>query len=1511
MTSMTKTLDCVIIGEEGTLAARCGELLLERGHRLLALLTETPPMVDWARQMAVPCMAPTDMVGQLGPLRFDYLFSIANWTLLGPEVLALAGSGAINYHDSLLPAYAGANATNWALLAGEARHGVSWHRISETIDAGDILQQRQVPIEAGDSAATLNNKCYEAAVASFDRLLSDLAEGRQTAVPQQTDQRRYFSRHRKPEAAGLIDVSASADSVLRLVRACDLGNPVNAFCTAKLALGDTCLMVGKAAAWPLPAGLRAGQVFDVDRDSLALALGDGAIRCTEMRRFDGSAPAIKELLAREAIHEHGQLPDADSQQRQAIDRLMQRFARHEAHWARLLEEVEVFEPLPAPRHAGSGADAERYVSHRLRVGNALPEGLSWSAELACALVGIYFCRLQQRASLTMRVPPAEAEMRAMASSGLFASWLPLPVSAAMDVPLVDALADCTERLRGLLSMGGFMADLPWRYRLLADGAPLRQPLLEVRWEQQGRPLANGVQVQVTDAGRDWLWTVDVWRYDADLAAGMVQRFADWLEQLLASPQASLTAVGLLSGPSLARLQRMGQGSAPAVHAGVPVLARFDHWVRQQPQADALTLGDDRLSYRQLDARANRLARQLLARGVGRGDRVLMLLGHGFDLVTAMLAVHKVGAAYVPLEREHPAERLAAIVHACRPRLLLVAEDDRHPLLSLLGDSPASMPLGDLQSGDATPAGSMPAMGDIAYLLYTSGSTGEPKGVMVSQGNLANYVAWAAATYLQDGPQVFPLFTSIAFDLTLTSIFTPLSTGGSVRIYPSGGDATARVLQVFAEDAVDVIKLTPGQLSLIAAQEGSNRRAHSLILGGEDLLREVACKGMARFRASLHLYNEYGPTEATVGCMLHRFDPLRDNTSSVPIGRPAAGVQLHVLDDEGQPVAPGVTGELYIGGQGVAQGYLHQPALTDERFVRLPVAGDARLFRSGDLARWREDGLLEYLGRRDDQLKLRGYRIETGEITACLLDAAGVGAAAVVARDLNHQPSTAQRHYCQQCGLPDSHPKANLDSRGLCQPCREFESQRVHLGDYFRPRSALQAEFDARRQAGRGNIDCLMLYSGGKDSTYALYQLVREMGLKVLVYTFDNGYISDQAMSNIRNAVADLAVELVVGRTDSIDAIYVDSLQTHHTVCNGCFKTIYTLGLNLARERGIGVMVTGMSRGQIFETRLADLYAQGVFDADEIERAVIQARRVYHDQDDAVSRLLDVSYARSAGVFDEVRIIDYYRYDAASVDEIYQYIYRHVPWIKPRTGGCSTNCVINDAGIYVHHRSRGWHNYAWPNSWEVRLGLKTREEAIAELQAPIDEGEALKILDRIGYRPARQARDLQLIAYYSSDDGKPVQGLRQHLARRLPEYMIPSHLLHLPGIPLTANGKLDRDQLPVPGGRQVPLLKGGAPRGDAEGAIAELWRELLRVDAIGRLDSFFELGGHSLLAARFLGRLQQRLGIRLPLHSLVEGPTVAALAARVTRLRRGLDGVSRTEAGPDAGVVASDREEGEL
>ncbi|MGK5441047.1 non-ribosomal peptide synthetase [Micromonospora sp. URMC 105] len=484
-------------------------------------------------------------------------------------------------------------------------------------------------------------------------------------------------------------------------------------------------------------------------------------------------------------------------------------------------------------------------------------------------------------------------------------------------------------------------------------------------------------------------------FDRATAEAVVARYVRLLTAAVDEPGRPVSALPLLDDAERDLVLRAWSGGQDAP-AFCSVVERVQRQAAATPQAVALVCEGVSLTYAELNAAANRLARVLVARGAAPETRVALALPRSPELLVAILAVLKSGAAYVPVDTGYPAGRIAYLLSDAEPALVLALPETAAlvPAGAVVLDGEVGADQADTDLTDADRAAPLHPEHP-AYVLYTSGSTGRPKGVVVAHRAVAAYLAWARDTYPGlAGTALLP--SPVSFDLTVTGLLGPLTAGGTVRL--AGIDAS----HARAGGPPSFLKVTPSHLPLLDAALSPTT---DLVIGGEALTGEQLQSWRAA-HPDVAVVNEYGPTEATVGCVAARIAPGQPvGAGAVPIGRPTAGARVHLLDAALQPVPPGVVGELYVGGDQLARGYLRRPGLTAERFLPCPYGPPGgRMYRTGDLARWRADGTLEYLGRRDDQVKVRGMRIELGEIESAMLAHPQVREAAVAVRTDSGEPA---------------------------------------------------------------------------------------------------------------------------------------------------------------------------------------------------------------------------------------------------------------------------------------------------------------------------------------------------------------------------------------------------------------------------------------------------------------------------------------------------------------------------
>ena len=556
-------------------------------------------------------------------------------------------------------------------------------------------------------------------------------------------------------------------------------------------------------------------------------------------------------------------------------------------------------------------------------------------------------------------------------------------------------------------------DLPFE-RLVEELRPerdlSRNPLFQVMFALQNAPQQPlelaGITLRPLDIDRSTAQvdlTLHVWEtaeglsasfeyaselFEESTIARMATHWRSLLEGMVASPERCVWELPLLSEAE--RRQLLTEWNETAVEYQRDSCAHelFEAQAERTPQAIAVRFEDQHLTYRELDRRSNQLAHHLRKLGVGPEVLVGICVERSLEMVIGLLGILKAGGAYMPIDPGYPPARQAFMLQDSQAKVLLT-QACLLPSLPSHGATTVCLD-SDWHRLAHLPTSSPPGLADpthLAYVIYTSGSTGQPKGVCIAHRGLVNYLSWAISAYKVAEGTGAPVHSSIAFDLTVTSIFTPLLVGRSVELLPDdqGAEALARALRTAA--GYSLVKLTPAHLLALQLQlrpEQVAERTRTFVIGGEQLRAEAVAFWRQHAPRTL-LVNEYGPTETVVGCCVYTVTPETRSDGPIPIGRPIANTRLYILDRYLQPVPIGVAGELCIGGDGVARGYLNRPELTKERFIADPFnpGSGTRLYRTGDVARYLPDGNIEFLGRRDDQVKVSGFRIELGEIESVL------------------------------------------------------------------------------------------------------------------------------------------------------------------------------------------------------------------------------------------------------------------------------------------------------------------------------------------------------------------------------------------------------------------------------------------------------------------------------------------------------------------------------------------------
>jgi amino acid adenylation domain-containing protein len=1015
---------CFIIGE-GTLPIQCGEILLNRGHEICGIISPDISINRWAEEKHIPYAEPIDdLTTFLSRRPFDYLFSIVNivnYAALLNESLALPRRCAINYHDALLPAYAGFYPTSWALMNREKSHGVTWHEMTDLIDAGSILKQRSVDVADGDTAFTLNAKCYDAAIHSFAELVEDLSSGCASALKQDLSKRNFSSLYKRPAAGCVPRWDRRAHEIDAFVRALDFGPYPNWFGLPKLAIENEFFIVSKIDVLDSNSVTSPGTVTAIGENFIKVSTIDREVSLGKLLTVDGEPLSISKFIARFKLREGDRFEILEEGLARRITAHYASACRHEDFWLERLSQLRPLRP-PCVGHYASQRNPMKRAAVRISVPREIVNCFEErhadcsAADFVLAGFAAYLSRVGGQRHFDIGFSDARLRRKLAGLDGFFATQLPLRINGDCSQSFSHFLDDVKAQVRLVRRHGTYARDIVVRHRLLQSAPELQKgPALPVFVEQTEeledyRTVSGSELTLVTAANKpEYIWVYDTEVFNATDVARMGAEFTTFLRSIAADPERQpISELPFLTDTERRHVLVEFNNTRTDYPHDLCFHQLVEAQAERTPEAIALAVGGAQFTYRELNAQTNQLAHFLIKLGVKPETRVAICVDRSVEMLVGLLGILKAGGAYVPLHPDYPKERFALILIDTDASILLTQQKftPRLPeprVRTICLDADWKTIAREDRQNPLTRAGPE----NLAYVIYTSGSMGKPNGVMIEHRSLVNYLCWVNET-LMTNVEGLPVVSRLNFDASLKQLFAPLIRGRGVWVL-SDDDVMqpAALMQELNEETAVGLNCVTSLWAMILDAISSGQAATpaknftSLFLGGEPLRKDLVQKSLAA-APHLQIWNLYGPTETTANTTAARIHAEGELT----IGRPIANTQVHILDPSLNPVPVGMPGEIYIGGVGLARGYLNRSDLTCERFIPnlFSTEAGARLYKSGDLARYLPNGNIEFLGRIDDQVKIRGFRIEPGEIESVLGRHPNVREALVVA----HQDGAGEK-----------------------------------------------------------------------------------------------------------------------------------------------------------------------------------------------------------------------------------------------------------------------------------------------------------------------------------------------------------------------------------------------------------------------------------------------------------------------------------------------------------------------
>jgi natural product biosynthesis luciferase-like monooxygenase protein len=1520
-------LTSVLMGEE-SLLIQCAEILVGRGHGIQAIVSSSISVRKWAEPRSITVIEPENGYEKtLAQLDYDWFFSASNLRMVPDEVWQRARSGAANFHDGPLPRYAGLNAPSWALLAGESQYGITWHAMTQEVDAGEILVQITFPVDEHDTALTLNTKCFEAGIDGFLSLVQQIESGTLAPRAQNLSERTYFPKFRLPEAAATLQFDRTTDQLARLFRALDYGNGYrNPIAACKIRIAGTAYNVGNLTPAGGSAGALPGEVVDVGHGCAVIATRDAAVRISDLTDAHGAAVDIASLLSR------GQtLPALDQDLATDLTTLASGLARCDAYFRRQLRSLpEVDLPWFVQ---GAGASSAERRSLSLGTFAGLPK-----STIAMGFIA-FLARVASQDAFGIAYGNEALRARAERFPGYVAATMPF----AGRLRETDTVAALVERagaefatLRAQIGQSG---DLVVRDPELRA---MRMPIGIYEGEVVGSlpGFENAIVVLTLQPEGDASLIYDPARISeagiASLAAGCAAFLASFSKD-----QTRLVSELPLLGEAERELVLFGYNHSQRDYdRDICVHQLVEQAVDQTPDAIALSCDGENISFAEMDRRANKVAHELIRLGVRPGSLVGLFLSRSPELVIGALAIHKAGAAYVPLDPAYPSERTTMMAQDSDLSVIIVSRETQRATPQCGAQRLVIDAVIDGQGGAERPHLKV-ASSELAYVIYTSGSTGRPKGVMIEHRNVINFFVGMDERIPRDERQqsVWLAVTSLSFDISVLELFWTLARGFKVVINVDGSRRRA-LPKKRAAGAMDFSLFYWGN------DDGAGRLKYKLLLDGARFADENGFKAVWTPERHFHAFGGPYPNPAVTGAAVAavtRNIDVRAGSCVLPLHPPARVAEEWAVVDN---LSDGRVGLAFASGW-MPEDFVLRPE-------NAPPHNKAALFRDIEVVRklWRGEAVpFEMAGGKEIAILTQPRPVQP-ELPVWVTTAGNPEtyreAARLGAHVLTHllgqsigelaDKITIYRDTLKECGHNPDDFTVTLMLHTLVGEDRETvrDLAREPMKAYLRSAAALIKQYAwafpafKKPQGVTAPLD-IDLQSLDADEMDAILEFA------FLRYFEDSGLFG--------------TVDDALARVDALKAIGVNEIAC--LIDYGIASETVMAGLTplaevVARtgERAIDAPVEARR-----DQSLGDLIRhQGVTHL-QATPSMMTMIMMNEDDREALSRVHHLFIGGEALQGSLLRQIS--EATQASVENMYgpteTTIWSSTQRAEQTEGVVPLGHPIANTQLYVLDRHQSPVPIGFPG--ELFIGgdgvargyLKnpelTRERFVpdpfvpgqrmyrtgdlvrrnpdgklsfigradhqvkvrgyrielGEIEAQLGQIEG--VIEAVVMAREDQPNDVRLVAYLRFT-GEPVPDakLRAHLAAGLPEFMIPAHFVALAAFPLTPNAKVDRKALPRPeearrAQQPVPASTVQAS-GNLEQGIADAFKQFLGLEHVGTGDNFFKLGGHSLLAVQMHRHLKATLTPHLTITDLFRFPTVAGLAEHLKGSSKASDELGR-------------------
>jgi natural product biosynthesis luciferase-like monooxygenase protein len=1510
------TFSCTLIGSD-TLLQECGELLLHKGHTITTVVTDAGRIASWARSKGLEVAHPKDddLVATLKGRPYDYLFAITYLAIVKDDLLGTAGKGAINFHDGPLPTYAGLNTPAWALIKQEPRYGISWHEMTSGIDEGVLLKQVMFDVAERETSLSINTRNFAAALESFEELMGELDTGTTTRSPQEGE-RGYFGRHDRPTANVALDLSRPAAELDALIRALDFGAYPNPVGSPSLVVNDKAVIVKEAeVTTELDDSLEPHLVIGADDDAIVIGTGEHALTITSVTTLTGAPISLSDAATHLGISAGSKLPEVDAALREALSSRSEAISKTERFWMKRLAALEPIE-LPWTSSSAAGRPSLATVEVSVPAGFAakasdLDHGLATAA-------AIYLGRIGAKNAFHLATN-TDGLTAAPGVAPLLSQQLPLAVELDWAAPFAqaqDALKAEREKLgqRDTFLLDALARD-PSTAGHVADGGALLPVGLEVGVPADA-PLKTGAQLVARVADGKLTLAYDSNVVDTPTAEKMAGQLTSLLEAIVAQAELPIGQLSLLSEEQ--RRQMLVEWNAtatPVESLGIHEL--FHRQADATPDAVAVRCEGKSLTYKQLDERANAVAEQLIAAGAGPDALVGVHVDRSVELMVAVLGALKSGAAYVPLDPTYPADRIEYMVEHAKLTATLTRG---HLSRSLPSAAPQVIDVDAITaSSSVRPSAISTGPSNLAYVIYTSGSTGRPKGVMVEHQNAVNFFVGMDEVIPHDPPGKWLAVTSLSFDISVLELLWTLTRGFEVVIHKDTNKASGTVR---SSRPIDFGLFYWGN------DDGPGRQKYRMLLEGAKFADAHGFNSVWTPERHFHAFGGPYPNPAVTGAAVAavtRNLSVRSGSCVVPLHHPARiAEEWAVIDNLSEGRAA-----LSIAAGWQPDDFLLQPqnypgnkqAMFDNiEIVRKLWRGEAVTFPGpmGDVdvvtqPRPVQKDLPIWVTTAGNPATYKQAAEVGGNVLTHLLGQSveEVGEKIKIYRDtlkeLGKDPASGTVTLMLHCYVGDDIDEVK-------------EIVREPMKDYLRSSIGLVKQYAwtfpafKRPEGAKSALD-VDLTTLSEDETEAILEFAFER------YFEDSGLFGDldTCMAQIERVKAievdEIACLIDFGVDSNMVLDMLPKLAELHALANDVPAPSESDDEDT--DYGIAALI---ERHAITHMQCTPSMARMLCTDADTEKALAKVGHLFIGGE---AFPLDLAQSLTAATDGTVR--NMYGPTETTIWSSTEPVDKGLTsltigrpiantrlyilndQLEPQPVGVPGNLWIGGKGVvrgYLHQPElteerfvadpfvageRIYHTgdvarflddgkIDFIGRADHQVKIRGYRVELGEIESRLLEHESVRVAATIVRED--QPGDQRLVAYVVGESGPCDEAtLREHCRGRLPEYMVPQHVISLAEMPQTPNKKIDRKALPAPSAvAAVDEREMVAPTSEVETRLAQIWCDLLGREQVGIDSNFFDLGGHSLLVVRLNREIKEQLDKQVSLTDLYRFPTIRTFVA---------------------------------